>query len=146
MKVSICITTYNHEEYISQALDSVLAQATDFEFEILLGEDDSSDNTRTIVKKYQKMFPEKIRLYLNDRKNVIYINGMATGRWNFINNINHARGDYIALLEGDDYWVDNLKLKKTGRRARKKYYCWRMFSRNSNNFAGWKIWKCLWKK
>lgn len=110
--VSVCITTYNHEPYIIQSLDSVLAQETDFDFEILLGEDDSSDSTRAICIEYAEKYPDRIRLFLNDRENVIYINGIATGRWNFINNIESARGKYIALLEGDDYWVDPLKLKK----------------------------------
>ena len=111
-KVSVCITTYNHEKYISQAIDSVLMQKTDFEFEILVGEDDSSDSTRAIVKGYSEKHPDKIRLFLNDRENVIFIDGRPTGRWNFINNIHRARGDYIALLDGDDYWTDELKLQK----------------------------------
>ena len=111
-KVSICITAYNHEKFISQALDSVLMQKTDFEFEILIGEDHSSDNTREIVLNYAKRYPNKIRLYLNDRKNVIYIDGMPTGRWNLINNINKANAKYIALLDGDDYWIDPYKLQK----------------------------------
>jgi glycosyltransferase involved in cell wall biosynthesis len=109
--VSVCITTYNHEPYITQALDSVLVQETDFDFEIVLGEDDSSDNTRDICIDYAEKYPDKIRLYLNDRKNVIYIDGIATGRWNFTNNIKQARGKYIAILEGDDYWVDKKKLQ-----------------------------------
>jgi glycosyltransferase involved in cell wall biosynthesis len=112
MKVSVSVITYNQEDYIAQALDSVLMQETDFEFEILIGEDDSSDGTRAIVKDYQRRHPSRIRLLLNDRKDVIYINGRATGRWNFINNLNNARGTYIALLEGDDYWSDPLKLQK----------------------------------
>jgi glycosyltransferase involved in cell wall biosynthesis len=111
-KVSVCIVTYNHEKFISQALDSVLMQETDFDFEILIGEDDSDDKTRTIVKEYRQKYPKNIRLFLNDRSKVIYINGKPTGRWNFINNILHARGEYIALLEGDDYWKDPYKLQK----------------------------------
>ena len=111
-KVSVCITTYNHEKFISQALDSVLMQKTDFEFEVLVGEDDSSDNTREIVKEYARKYPDKIRLFLNDRKNVIFINGAPTGRWNFVNNLKHSKGEFVALLEGDDYWVDENKLQK----------------------------------
>ena len=110
-KISVCITTYNHEKFISQALDSVLMQKTDFDFEVLVGEDDSPDNTRDIVKKYARRYPDKLRLFLNDRKNVIYINGRPTGRWNFINNIRHAKGEYIALLDGDDCWTDPNKLQ-----------------------------------
>jgi len=109
-KISVCITTYNHEKFISQAIDSVLMQKTDFKFEVLIGEDDSTDNTRKIVKDYARSYPNKIRLFLNDRKNVIYIHGKPTGRWNFTNNIKHAKGNFIALLDGDDYWTDPNKL------------------------------------
>ena len=111
-KVSVCITAYNHEKYISQALDSVLMQETDFDYEVLIGEDDSSDNTRTIVKEYTQRYPDKIRMFLNDRKNVICINGRPTGRWNFVNNLMNAKGEYISLLDGDDYWTDPFKLQK----------------------------------
>lgn len=111
-KVSVCITTYNHEKFIAQALDSVLKQKTDFDFEILVGEDDSSDNTREIVKEYARKHPDKIRLFLNDRKDVIYIDGHPTGRWNFMNNIKKSEGEYISLLDGDDYWIDDAKLQK----------------------------------
>ncbi len=110
-KVSVCITAYNHEKFISQALDSVLMQETDFDFEVLIGEDDSEDNTREIVKGYHKQHPDTIRLFLNDRDHVIHINGRPTGRWNFINNIENARGNYIALLDGDDFWTDPKKLQ-----------------------------------
>jgi len=112
MKVSVCITTYNHERYIAQAIESVLIQSPNFDYEIIIGEDDSSDNTRRIVKEYKRKYPDKIRLFLNDRKDVIYINGQPTGRWNFVNNLKNARGKYIALLEGDDYWTDPNKLQK----------------------------------
>jgi len=112
MKVSVSLITYNHEKYIAQAIDSVLMQKTNFDYEIIIGEDDSEDNTRTIVQEYKKRYPDKIKLFLNDRKNVIYINGKATGRWNLVNNLKHARGKYIALLDGDDYWTDPLKIQK----------------------------------
>jgi glycosyltransferase involved in cell wall biosynthesis len=111
MKVSVCIITYNHEKYIAQAVESVLMQKTDFDFEIIIGEDDSKDATREIVKKYKEQYPDRIRLFLNDRKNVIYINGRPTGRWNFMNNIRNAGGDYIAVLDGDDYWISPDKLQ-----------------------------------
>jgi glycosyltransferase involved in cell wall biosynthesis len=110
-RVSVCVTTYNHENYISQALDSVLNQQTDFEYEILVGEDDSSDRTRDIVREYAERYPGVIRPFFNDRANVIYINGMATGRWNFTNLLKHASRQYVALLEGDDFWTDGQKLQ-----------------------------------
>lgn len=112
MKVSVCIVTYNHENYIAQAIESALMQQVNFDYEILIGEDDSTDLTRAIVLDYQARYPERIRLFLNDRKNVIYINGKPTGRWNVINIRNHARGQYIAALDGDDYWTDATKLQQ----------------------------------
>lgn len=112
MKVSVCIPTYNHAKYITQCIDSVLMQKTDFRYEVLIGEDDSRDGTRKLCKEYAKKYPEKIRLFLNDRKNVIYIRGKPTGRRNFINLLKNAKGKYVALCEGDDYWTDPYKLQK----------------------------------
>lgn len=110
--VSICIPCYNHAAYISKCLESVLNQETDFEYEILLGEDDSSDETREICIDYATKYPEKIRLFLHDRSNVIKINGAPTGRFNFLYSISKAKGHYIALCDGDDYWTDPYKLQK----------------------------------
>ena len=112
MKVSVLVTTYNHENFIAQAIESILMQKTDFDFEILIGEDDSEDQTRTIVKNYKIRHPDRIKIFLNDRKNVIYYNGKPTGKWNFLNLLINARGKYIALCEGDDYWIDPFKLQK----------------------------------
>jgi len=112
MKVSVSIVTFNHEKFIAQAIDSVLMQKTDFDYEIIIGEDESEDNTRTIVKDYKSRYQDKIRLFLNNRKKLIYINGRPTGRLNLINNLRHAQGEYVALLEGDDYWTDPYKLQK----------------------------------
>ncbi len=112
VKVSVCIQTYNHERYIARALDSVLMQETDFDFEIIIGEDESSDGTREICIDYARRYPDRIRLLLRSREDVIFINGRPTGRYNFIQNLNEARGQYIALLDGDDYWTDPHKLQK----------------------------------
>jgi len=111
-KVSVSLITYNHADFIAQAIESVLMQETAFDYELVIGEDDSSDVTREIVKAYKEKYPDRIRLLLNDRENVIYIDGRPTGRWNFINTLQHCTGEYIALLEGDDYWTDPLKLQK----------------------------------
>ena len=112
VKVSVCLQTYNHEAYIARALDSILMQETNFEIEIILGEDESSDGTRDICIDYAHRYPDRIRLFLRSRKDVITINGLVTGRYNFIQNLNAARGQYIALLDGDDYWTDPQKLQK----------------------------------
>ena len=111
-KVSVCIPTYNHEKFISQAIESVLKQETDFDYEIILGEDESQDGTREICIEYARRYPDRIRLFLRSRKDVIYINGRSTGRLNFIESLKAARGKYIAMLEGDDYWTDHHKLQK----------------------------------
>jgi len=111
-KVSVSLITYNHADFIEQAIESVLMQETDFEYELVIGEDDSSDGTREIVQSYAEQYPDKIRLLLNDRVNVIYIDGRPTGRWNMVNTLQHCNGQYIAWLDGDDYWTDPQKLQK----------------------------------
>lgn len=110
--VSVVVTTYNHKNYIAECLDSILMQQTSFPFEIILGEDESNDGTREICKEYAKNNPYKVKLFLRSRKDVIYIDGKPTGRFNFIQNLKSASGKYIALCEGDDYWTDPLKLQK----------------------------------
>jgi glycosyltransferase involved in cell wall biosynthesis len=89
-----------------------LFQKTNFEFEILLGEDDSNDGTRELCEDYAKRYPDKIRLFLHHRENNIKIGGQPTGRFNFLYNLHSSKGKYIALCEGDDYWTDPLKLQK----------------------------------
>jgi glycosyltransferase involved in cell wall biosynthesis len=110
--VSICIVTYQHVDFIAQCLDSVLMQKTNFSYEIILGEDESTDGTREICIDYAKKYPDKIRLFLHSRENNIKINNTPTGRFNFLYGLSQARGKYIALLDGDDLWINNLKLKK----------------------------------
>ncbi len=113
MLVSVCITTYNHAAFIEQCVLSVLNQKTNFEFEICLGEDDSSDGTREICQELASQHPDKIRLFLRDRKDVYYINGRATGRYNFFHTLKACKGKYIAIIDGDDYWCDEFKLQKS---------------------------------
>lgn len=110
--ISVCVVTYQHAQFISQCLDGILMQQTNFAFEILLGDDESTDGTREICIEYAKKYPNKIRLFLHHRENNIAINGNPTGRFNFMYNLYNARGKYIALCEGDDYWTDPLKLQK----------------------------------
>lgn len=110
--VSVCVQTYQHVNYIKQCLDGILMQKTDFSYEIILGEDESDDGTRDICKDYAKKHPDKIKLFLRTRKDVIYIGGKPTGRFNMIENLKACKGKYIALCEGDDYWTDPLKLQK----------------------------------
>lgn len=111
-KVSVCVQTYNHVDYITECLDGILMQETNFPFEIILGEDESSDGTRDICKAYAQKYPDKIRLFLRSREDVIYVDGNPTGRYNLIENLSASKGKYIALCEGDDYWTDPNKLQK----------------------------------
>ena len=110
--VSICIQTYQHMDFIEECLNSILEQHADFDFEILLGDDESTDGTRELCLKYAAKYPDKIRLLLHHRENNIKINGKPTGRFNLLYNIFSARGEYIALCEGDDYWTNPLKLQR----------------------------------
>ncbi|MCH4823812.1 glycosyltransferase [Gramella lutea] len=110
--ISVLVQTYNHEQFLQQCLDSILTQKTNFNFEIILGEDNSSDNTREICKKYANQYPEKIRLFLHHDENKIKVNSINTGNFNAFYNLFSARGKYIAFCEGDDYWTDDLKLQK----------------------------------
>jgi glycosyltransferase involved in cell wall biosynthesis len=112
VKVSVCVPTYQHSKFVTKCLDGILMQQTSFPFEIIIGEDESSDGTREICMQYADAHKDKIRLILRSRKDVVYINGNPTGRYNFINTIMESKGEYIALCEGDDHWTDPLKLQK----------------------------------
>lgn len=101
--VSISMMTFNHEKYIRQALDSILMQKVNFRYEIVVGDDCSSDETQNILKMYAQKNPDKFVLLLRQR------NLGATN--NYFDVIQHCRGKYIAFLEGDDFWTDENKLK-----------------------------------
>ncbi len=104
MKVSVLVITYNHRRFIEQSLDSILRQQTTFDFEVVIGEDGSTDGTRDIVRSYHRRHVDKIRLLLPE-KNL----GMMA---NFIQTFQACRGEYIAILEGDDYWTVTGKLQR----------------------------------
>lgn len=121
--VSVCVQTYNHVSFIQRCIDSILSQECDFRFEIILGEDESQDGTRESCIRLAQEHDE-IVLFLRDRKDVIMIDGRPSGRFNLIENLSAARGEFIALLEGDDYWNDPKKLQKQVDylRARNDYF------------------------
>lgn len=110
--VSVCVMTYNHVGFIGRCLDSILEQKTDFVFEICLGEDESSDGTRELCEEYAAAHPDCIRLLLHSREDVVFVNGNPTAQGNFSNTMKQARGEYMILCDGDDYWSDPLKLQK----------------------------------
>ena len=106
--VSISCITYNHEAYIEGALLSFFSQECDFKFEILIHDDCSTDKTAEIIKRYETMYPDIIKpIYQSINQYSIGISNVSE-RYNF----SRAKGLYIALCEGDDYWTDPKKLQK----------------------------------
>ena len=104
VKVSVLMITYNQDQFVGQAIESVLSQQVDFEYELVIGEDCSTDRTREIVASFGAKFPDRIRLLL-PKSNL----GMQE---NFKATLAACSGQYVAILEGDDYWTSPLKLKR----------------------------------
>ena len=102
--ISVWIITYNQEKYIAKALESALEQETDFKYEIVIGEDCSTDGTRKILLEYQAKYPEKIKLLLHEKNVGMIANQNLTFK--------ACQGEYIAMLEGDDFWSDKHKLQR----------------------------------
>lgn len=104
--VSICCITYNHEPYIADALEGFLIQETNFPFEILIHDDASTDRTADIIRKYEAAYPALIKpIYQIENQH-------SKGNRPGLINMRRVKGKYISLCEGDDYWIDPLKLKK----------------------------------
>lgn len=102
--VSVIVLTYNHEKYIAQALDRIVEQQTEFKYEILVGDDCSTDRTAKIVLEYQNRYPNLIKAFCHSKnkgpsKNYYYM-------------IQQAKGKYLACCEGDDYWCDANRLQR----------------------------------
>ncbi|CAN5421210.1 glycosyltransferase [soil metagenome] len=106
IKVSVLIITYNQKKFIRKAIDSALAQKTTFPIEILVGDDFSSDGTREIIQEYERAQPGLVIGVLHPR------NMGKNGGINFLDTLKLAKGEYYALMDGDDYWTDPLKLQK----------------------------------
>lgn len=106
--VSICCIAYNQENYIRETLDGFLMQKTTFSFEIIVHDDASNDKTPNIIKEYADKYPDKFVTILQDENQWSKGGGSIFARFVFP----RAKGKYIALCEGDDYWTDPLKLQK----------------------------------
>lgn len=105
--VSICCTAYNHEPYIRQCLDGLLMQQCDFDFEVLVHDDASTDATAAIIREYEARYPDRIHaVYQTENQ---FSKGVQISQ-EF--QYPHARGRYLAICEGDDYWTDPLKLQR----------------------------------
>lgn len=105
--LSVFVQTYNHEKYIAQCLESILNQKTNYDFEINIIDDCSTDQTRKVIQKFKDKYPDKINLFYEDknlghiRTQIVTLKGFKT-----------LQGKYIAMMEGDDYWSDENKLQK----------------------------------
>ncbi len=102
--ISVIILSYYHEKYITQTIDSILAQETDLQYEIIIGDDASGDRTPEIIQEYAERFPDVIKPILRPQNVGATYNG-----WDLYC---RATGKYIAVLEGDDFWMDRHKLQK----------------------------------
>ena len=103
IKLTVLVVTYNQEQYVRNSLDSIISQNLNFDYEVIIGDDCSTDNTPAILAEYAAKYPF-IHVYHHP-------NNMGhVGNWEFC--LNHCHGEYIAILEGDDYWLDAHKLQK----------------------------------
>ncbi len=112
--VSVWVITYQHVKYLRECLDGILKQKVDFNYELVLGEDGSTDGTIEICKEYVEKYPNIVRLFLRDRNvTVLYDkDGQFRKSLNGIFTTMACHGKYVAMCEGDDYWTDPYKLQK----------------------------------
>lgn len=111
--VSVRFTCYNHEEYIAHAIESILMQKTDFEIEIVVGDDFSTDKTPQIINKYAHKHPQVIRVLKREKGDRYDQLRQKYGRlYNYVDTLSHCRGFYVAHLDGDDYWTSPDKLQR----------------------------------
>jgi glycosyltransferase involved in cell wall biosynthesis len=105
--VDVAMFAYNHERYTAQAIESVLAQKTDFSVRIVIGDDCSTDNTQAIIRKYVDAYPDRIQAILySQHKGIVSPERLA------IKVLGACTAEYVALLDSDDYWIDPYKLSK----------------------------------
>lgn len=102
--ISVCVFAYNKAKHINKCIESILMQKTAFTFNIILGEDYSTDETREICQYYKSQYPNKIIL-LDRKRNLGQVQ-------NYYDTINNATGKYVSLMDADDFWIDPLKLNK----------------------------------
>lgn len=106
MKLSIIVPTYNHEAYIEECIHGILKQNVNFEYEVLIGEDCSKDHTAEVLRKLEKSLPSNFKIFYREKN----LGGGDFG--NVDDLISRAVGEYITVLEGDDYWIYENKLQR----------------------------------
>jgi glycosyltransferase involved in cell wall biosynthesis len=105
IKATVLVVTFNHAAFIEAAIDSALAQECDFPFEVLVADDFSTDGTRAVLERYRDSNDPRLRFFLPDRN----LGGSGNGL--FIAALHECRGEYVAWLDGDDYWTSKSKLQ-----------------------------------
>lgn len=108
MKISFLVTYYNQKEYVKQSLDSILSIEKTCDWEILIGDDGSTDGTVDIVKKYIYEYPDKIKMYTMPREDNKKYDSVKRASANRLNILEHSTGDFFCVLDGDDYYCDKL--------------------------------------
>ena len=112
-KLSVRLMTYMHESFVNQAMDGIMMQKTDFKIEVVVGDDFSTDRTLEIIKLYKNTESIDVKILKREKGDEYWRKRQKLGRlYNFTNILENCTGKYIALLDGDDYWTDPLKLQK----------------------------------
>lgn len=106
VQVSILCAAYNHEPYIRDALEGFVRQKTDFPYEVIINDDASGDNTAAVIREYEQKYPDIIKPIYQTENQYYHVVSMVTDIL-----LPHAAGKYLALCEGDDYWIDENKLQ-----------------------------------
>lgn len=112
MKVSVLVTFYNQEDYVDEALQSVFDQKCDFDFEVLIGDDGSTDGTMAKLQKWKQKYPDRMEIYVMDRELGVKYNSSQRASRNRLNLLQYVKGEYFAYLDGDDFYIDDHKLQK----------------------------------
>lgn len=111
-KISFLVTYYNQEKYVEKSLNSIFSQKLDFDYEVLVGDDGSSDNTIRVVKSFQERYPDKLKLFIMDRDLDKKYDSIERVSKNRINLIKNATGNYFCILDGDDWYCTNELINK----------------------------------
>ncbi|SOE21848.1 Glycosyl transferase family 2 [Spirosomataceae bacterium TFI 002] len=109
--VSICLITYNHARFLKISLDSIFSQKTDFDFEVIIGDDCSQDGTQEIIKPYLEQFPDKVKCFFHPKNLSKTYTQFTPGKLNFVHGLYNCSGKYVVHVEGDDYFTSELKLQ-----------------------------------
>ena len=111
--LSVRLMTFNHEPFIREAMDGIMMQESNFKIEVVVGDDFSTDNTLKIIRQYKNTENITIKILEREKNDGYWNKRQKLGRlYNFTNILENCSGKYIALLDGDDYWTDPLKLQK----------------------------------